>query len=58
VESLVNPVSGLNYTKRSLEIQLYFEMQNFMKIEQTEAYSGIRSYIKEKCIAPDTFLTN
>jgi hypothetical protein len=44
VESLVNPVSGLNYTKRSLEIELYFEMQNFMKIEQTEAYSGIRMF--------------
>jgi hypothetical protein len=40
VESVVSPVTGLIYTKRRLQIHLYYQMENFMKIEQTEAYSG------------------
>ena len=41
----MSPVTNLNYTKRTLEIHLYYQMENFMKIEQTEAYSGTVQYI-------------
>jgi hypothetical protein len=40
VETLVSPITGLSYTKQKLEIYIYYQIQNFMKIEQIEAYSG------------------
>ncbi len=45
METLVGPVTGLSYTKQKLEIYIYYQIQNFMKIEQIQAYSGSTVYI-------------
>ncbi len=40
VKNYASAATGLIYSKRSMTVKLKFLMENFMKIEQVEAYSG------------------
>ncbi len=57
VETLVSPVTGLSYTKQTLEIYIYYQTQNFMKIEQIQAYSG-SIYVINKFSVTSIFFAN